>query len=229
MKNIFSDGMVEDCQIKNLDIIYNKYFENKTNGVFVEVGAFDGISYSNSSPLVKCGWKGIYIEPVKEYFERLHNNLGHNKNLTLLNCAISDTEEEKNINVMETLSTLNDNMIPIYENIDWAIPSTKILKKEKITCKKLTTVLDENLMDQNIDVLIIDVEGYELNVLNSLDFNKYSPNMIIIELEDNHESFQTDNCKELRENIESCRNILDTNYYKLIFSDNINSIYILKK
>ena len=227
MKNIFSDGMVHDCQIKNLDIIYNKYFNNKMNGFFVEVGAFDGISYSNSSPLVKCGWKGIYIEPVKEYFERLNKNLGNNKNLTLINCAISDIEEEQSINVMETLSTLNNNMVNIYENIDWAIPSTKILKKETITCRKLTTILDENLVDKSFDVLIIDVEGYELNVLHSLDFDKYKPKLIIIELEDNHESFQTDNCIELRNNIEKCRNILDNNHYKLIFSDIINSIYIL--
>jgi len=227
MINIFKNGMVEDCQIKNLDIIYNEYFKDKTNGFFVEVGAFDGVSFSNTTPLVNCGWKGIYLEPVKEYFDRLQKNLGNNKNLTLLQYAISDIEEEQTINVMNTLTTLNNNMVDIYKNISWAIPSVNILKKENVLCKKLTTVLDENSVIKYFDVLVIDVEGYELNVLKSLDFNKYLPKLIIIELEDSHEDFQTNECVELINNIKECRGILEYNNYKLIYCDCINSIYKL--
>jgi len=49
------------CQIPELDKIYSKYFGKDTNRVFVEVGAFDGESVSNTSCLADAGWKGFIL------------------------------------------------------------------------------------------------------------------------------------------------------------------------
>ena len=46
------------CQIPDLDKIYTKYFGEDTDRIFVEVGAFDGESVSNTSCLADAGWKG---------------------------------------------------------------------------------------------------------------------------------------------------------------------------
>jgi len=61
---------LSDCQIPRLDEIYLKNFGYKTDGTFVEIGAYDGHSISNTSFLADIGWKGIYVEPVKEYYEK---------------------------------------------------------------------------------------------------------------------------------------------------------------
>ena len=72
------------------------------------------------------------------------------------------------------------------------------------------------------------MEGFELNVLLSLDFKLFKPKLIIIELEEEHDSFKyREDCKKLLENIKLCRNILNTVGYKLIYKDKINSIYKL--
>jgi FkbM family methyltransferase len=220
--------MVDSCQIKKLDEYFNDIFGTKSDGYFIEVGAYDGISFSNTIPLVKNNWNGIYIEPVNEYFNRLQKNLGMFDKLVLLNCAISNEEGDKYINIMNTLSSLNDEIIDIYNKIDWAKPSTLDVKKQKVECKTLTNILNTYNVPLNFDLLVIDVEGYELNVLKSLDFQKYRPKCIIIELEENHESFQTNNCISFRQNIIECRKILEDNNYYIYYKDNWNSIYVTK-
>ena len=72
---------------KNLNKIYYDIFGKKTDGFFVEVGAFDGLSWSNTNCLVKNNWSGIYIEPVKRYYEKLKQNLSQYKNLKFINCG----------------------------------------------------------------------------------------------------------------------------------------------
>ena len=101
--NIYKEFMVESCQIKKLDEYFHDIFGSKSDGYFIEVGAYDGISFSNTIPLVKNNWNGIYIEPVNEYFYKLKNNLDMYNKLILLNCAVSNEEGEKYINIMNTL------------------------------------------------------------------------------------------------------------------------------
>lgn len=78
-------------QIPNLDSIYQKYFTRffgiPYQGFFVEVGAYDGESYSNTSGLADSGWNGLYIEPVFEYYNKClirHKN----NSVKVINCAI---------------------------------------------------------------------------------------------------------------------------------------------
>ena len=56
-------------QIKGLGEIFFGIFGDKTNGLVVEIGAYDGFEFSNSWGLLDRGWHGILIEPVKEFFE----------------------------------------------------------------------------------------------------------------------------------------------------------------
>jgi len=57
----------KSCQIPNLKKIYREIFGDCAFGTFVEVGAFDGESFSNTSGLADFGWRGLYIEPISEF------------------------------------------------------------------------------------------------------------------------------------------------------------------
>ena len=70
---------------------------------------------------------------------------------------------------------------------------------ENIPTKTLTSVLDE-VSPPNIDFMSLDVEGYELKVLQGLNFEKYKPKLIVVECYDN--------------NLELVHNLLST-YYTL--------------
>lgn len=62
-------------QFKQDKFLHQKVFNGKREGVFVDIGAHDGVSFSNTYFFEKSlGWKGICVEPIPEVFERLKNN-----------------------------------------------------------------------------------------------------------------------------------------------------------
>lgn len=57
-----------NCQIPHCAAIFEELFGLKRDGFFVEAGAYDGESFSNTSFLADIGWRGVYVEPVVEFF-----------------------------------------------------------------------------------------------------------------------------------------------------------------
>lgn len=217
-----------DCQIPQLGEKLKQLLGYKTDGTFVEVGAFDGVYVSNTFGLAKIGWNGLYIEPVHAHFELCKKNHANHPNVKCVNYAVGDTECLIDINVGRELSTISNEMKDIYGNIQWAKPfhSGQIQKCHQ---KTLDSILEESSIAPDFDILVIDVEGYELNVLLGFDILKWKPKVVIIELEDGHDSFQGDSEKEkkFRENCKTCRLLLEKAGYKLFWKDQINSIYCL--
>ena len=82
----------KDCQIECIDKIYDHYF-GSTPGFFVEVGAYDGHCYSNTSFLADCGWSGLYIEPIFESYKMCFNRHYYN-NVNVECFAIGSVEGE---------------------------------------------------------------------------------------------------------------------------------------
>jgi FkbM family methyltransferase len=193
----------------------------------VEVGAFDGITWSNTSCLANRGWRGLYIEPVKSIFNQLVKNYEDKPNITCLNLAIDREAGETTIYDMGQLSTLNPNMVQVYQSIPWSQGCAQNPVTQLVTKDTLTHVLENHGIPSNFDVLVVDVEGYELAVLQSLDFSKFLPRVIIIELEDEHEDFSTrDDCAKLMDNIKKCRELITQHGYRPVYKDKINTVYI---
>jgi hypothetical protein len=95
-----------------------------------------------------------------------------------------------------------------------------------VTTDTLTHVLESNDIPSNFDVLVVDVEGYELAVLQSLNFSKFIPRVIIIELEDDHEDFSNrGDCVKLLDN-KKCRELITQHNYCAVYQDKINTIYV---
>lgn len=154
----------------------------KNRGTVVEVGAFDGVHLSNSYSLEKIGWNSICIEPNPNIYRYLKKQRINSKNV---NCAIGSAQAgEKAIFYVEEIGVLSgfnidvDDLRSRYEGrgLEYKDPVPV-----EVEVKSLISVLDENLDSDVIDVLSIDVEGFEIEVLDSLDFSKYSPKIVIIE------------------------------------------------
>lgn len=209
------------CQIHNLNAIYEKYFGIKKDGFFVEIGAFDGESFSNTSGLADYGWQGIYVEPVRSQFERCEQRHIKN-NVKVLNYCIGTKEGEVTIYDGGSLSTTDENQVDRYSNIDWSSHQ----KFNPQVCQQITLerLLRENEVEKNFDLLIIDVEGQEPDVVNSFDITYWMPKMAIIELEDEHESFIE--YKEFCDSIKEVRTkFIDLGYVE-VYRDKINTVYI---
>jgi FkbM family methyltransferase len=211
-------------QIPNLDKIYERYFTRffeQYSGFFVEVGAYDGYSYSNTSGLADSGWKGIYIEPVFEYYKKCL--MRHKDNsVKVINCAIGSIEEQTDLYVGDYLTTLDPKYVEIYGEIEW---SKKIkFNKQRTNKVRLDNILKKYKVKSNFDLLVVDVEGFEEDVFSSFSIEYWRPKMIIVELCDVHFSFQKYNYaitshKNLRQKILS-------NNYKQIFVDHINTVFV---
>lgn len=210
------------CQIKDLASIYSKHFNQNLTGVFVEIGAYDGETCSNTSCLADLGWRGVYVEPVLHFFNRCKARHIHNNNITVINCSVGVTEGEIDLYVGDMITTTSLEQVHRYSEIDWAQHIT--FNQSKCTQTTLENILTNNNIVPNFDLLVIDVEGKESEVLNSFDLKKWTPKMMIVELEDNHPSF-TKYSSHIEDHKNARNSILEAGYHE-IYRDHINTVFL---
>ncbi len=208
------------CQIPGLAGLYQQYLGYKTDGLFVEVGAFDGEYVSNTSTLADLGWTGHYIEPVPEHVAACRKRHAKNPRTQVHELAIAEKEGEATLHVGGVLSTMDPESLKLYETFDWA---KGIHTGRSITVKQIT--LDQFLLAQGIppefDLLVIDVEGFEWNVLQGFSIERWRPRMAIIELHDENENYRS-----IRE---SCRKVaaaFRANGYRAVYKDPTNTVFV---
>lgn len=159
------------------DIEISKYFKNKNNGFYVDVGSYHPIHRNNTMLLHKKGWEGINID-ISSFSIKLFNYLRPRD--TNLNLAISEHEGNVEMYFQKKLSQLSTtNKFIAEKNFQGKI------KTKKIQSETLTTILDRSkYKNKKIDLLDIDVEGADLKVLKSLSFEKFQPELICVEVHD---------------------------------------------
>lgn len=151
------------------DKIFN--FFDYENGFFIECGANDGITQSNTYRLEKeKNWSGILIEPSLVSFNQCIKN--RSKKNIFENCVlVSDSYNSESIlgdfdgNLMSSVGGNRRNNKNILE----------------VPAKKLSNILTNYNIDK-IDFFSLDVEGYEFEVLKGLDFKTHAPYFILIEI-----------------------------------------------
>ena len=202
--------------------LYNKYFPNKNNGFLVEIGVghtLDGIDNivdgtldkiknisrcgSNTADLLDLGWSGIYIEPVLEYCEEAKiSHLNNFDRLKIINIAAGDISDKIKM-------FLGDSFVPNdHGNRGYAWIG------REVEIQPTSKILSDNGCPKNIDLMSIDVEGFEGKVIKGIDFNIHTPNMMVIEI----------NIISLDE----VSNLLPKEY-KFIKSDNLNAVWVNTK
>ena len=155
------------------DVAIKKYFKNKINGFYVDVGCYHPIKANNTLLLYQKGWTGINIDINKLSIDLF--KFCRPKDLNL-NLAIS--RKKATMYYQKELSLLNS----IKKKQAKSAFQGKILTK-KIKSKSLNTVLNNSIFkNRRIDFLDIDVEGTDFEVLTSLNFKRYNPQIISVEI-----------------------------------------------
>jgi len=148
-------------------------FKGYKNGVFVDVGAHDGVSFNNTKYFEDThNWTGINIEPIEKVYNKLVKN---RPNCININCAVSNNNGiakfyNSPVEMLSGLAHTYDKRHQkrlLYETAQ-AGGNVETLD---ITTKKLETILDENNIS-HINYLSIDVEGAEFEVIKSINFEK---------------------------------------------------------
>lgn len=192
--------------------IYKTFFETVIDGVFVDVGAEDGERFSNTKMFEDVGWTGLCIEPRPQAYE----NVIKVRNCLAENCAISDEEGEfEFLSINEYgkgLSGLVDKYPP--EHIQRIRREVQYTKDNliKVRCRQLKDVLSEHKI-KKINYLSIDVEGAELNVLKSIDWD--TCDIEVISTENNYGETTVDNYLKSVGYIKKAKVSIDDIYYRV--------------
>jgi FkbM family methyltransferase len=181
-------------QIQQDIILDQQIFKEKSNGVFVEVGALDGFGASNTWFFeMERNWSGLLIEPNPVEFNK--RNQHPRPNSIFENCAISDVEMDINFLSIEGPCNVLSGIMEFYntqhlERINRELemysnhPEGHELysRKEQIPMKavRLESLFNKHNITK-IDFISIDVEGAELQVLNSINFDKVDISVFMIE------------------------------------------------
>tara|TARA_Y100000741_G_C18258443_1_gene559782 strand:- start:3039 stop:3821 length:783 start_codon:yes stop_codon:yes gene_type:complete len=170
-------------------LIYRNFINTHVkDGVFLELGACDGLLYSNTLFFEKyLGFKGILIEPVKEFYDKLIKNRPNN---SCYNNAISLHKTDIDILVNGAVSGIKQHMENSFIE-SW--------HKKNIIRKIKTNTLSNIFIEKNInyiDFFSLDVEGGELDVLNTINWDNISIFLICIEL-DNHNQEKNEKCRQI--------------------------------
>ncbi len=214
------------CQIKTLPDIYMDAFGYKEDGFFIEVGAFDCWTWSNTSMLVDAGWGGIYFEPVERWYNDCMERYARHPKVTVIRKAISNYVGVADIHLGGSLSTIHEGSRAIYLDM----PDMRVTGLgDNKTAVTEVSMLDVELnalaingviqRDIEIDVVVIDVEGSEIDVLQGFSIDRWMPKMFIIETHELNEN------ERLSAKAEIIDNIIIPFEYEKIYTDHINSIY----
>jgi FkbM family methyltransferase len=172
-----------NLSIENNKNWYSQYGEDqllaqifgRTAGLCVEVGANDGVKYSNTKHFEEIGWQCILVEPTPALCRKIRAN----RNGKLFECAASSAEGEMLLHVVEEndlFSSLEDCSTmaeDLYQN------KSKI-KSISVSVRPLDAMLSE-AHAQSIDFVSIDVEGHEISVLGGFDLDRWRPCVVLIE------------------------------------------------
>ncbi len=167
-------------------IVQQRFFPAQRSGIFVEVGAARPDYLSNSALYRSLGWTVIAIEPNPE-FCALHRERG----FEILEYACGDHDEDGvDFSVVKThgveyqggeVSYESHSSLAVKESYARLEPNLDV-RKIKVNLRRLDTILRTHAPQvKEIDLLSVDVEGWELEVLDGLDFFEYRPRVMVIE------------------------------------------------
>ena len=161
-------------------------FKEKREGIFMDIGSYDGVNFSNTFYLEKeLGWSGICVEPNPIVYKQLISN----RTCVCINACISDTAGSQEFIAVTGYGSMlsgirafidEQHMITIDKGISTFGGSKTIINVDSLSIK---TILDTHFLPI-IDYCNIDVEGAEMAVLKSIDFSKVTIKVFTIENRD---------------------------------------------
>ena len=158
-------------------------FNGMSGGFFVDVGAYDGVTFSNSYLFEReRGWNGICVEPNPERYRQL---IGSRRSICVQGCVAAEAGEAEFVLVdgaSDMLSGLASSMPKgHHERISQEIEQYGGRQRNvKVTCYEFNELMEMHNV-KKIDYLSIDTEGGEYEVMKAIDFSRFAPRCVSIE------------------------------------------------
>jgi len=179
-KQAYSHG--NDKNFKNIS-----NFINYKNGTYFEIGALNGFFSSPTYNLsVRKNWKGIMVDGNNEFFNLIRLYRPKDE---IIHAACSSKENSLKSNNCNFINLhhsgeiyLSDEQIDIYSKNKLKELGNDIVRNN-IPLTTVTDIIDSSKIvnNFNLDLMVIDVEGHEMEVLSGYDFSKVNTKFFLIE------------------------------------------------
>ena len=146
------------------DLFINSFFKDHKKGKYVDLGAFHPMRLSNTYLLHKKGWSGTNVD------------------LNSISIDLFNIARNKDKNICALISDQSNVLKDAYLENDWSAASSISPDNNFKLKKKMKTEIFNNIIDHHFDFLNIDLEGHDYEVLRTIDFNKFKPKLICIEI-----------------------------------------------
>ena len=189
------------------DMFIDNIFQGKMRGTYVDIGANDPSELSNTKRFYDRGWSGVNVEPNVNMYEILcqarprdiNLNFGIGRQAGYLTFYEVSPTTLSTFNKIEALHCVKKE-------------GAKIVSEKAVKVISLEELFSTKLPDREIDFLSVDAEGYEYEILEGNNWNRYRPVVVVVELNHDKESNVFKLLKELS--------------YTLIYFNGTNGIFI---
>jgi FkbM family methyltransferase len=163
-------------------ILFTDYFPNKIGGTFIECGAFDGVLESSCKFFEEFReWTGVNIEPSPPIFSKLCINRPNSQNIRAALSNTNGTAKFKHaIHPTMGINFGNGSIKHTKEHYDDLKQQGCTFKEYDVSTITWDTMIDQTKIKQ-LDLLVLDIEGHEIEVLKCMSKDSVLPNVICIE------------------------------------------------
>ena len=208
-----SGGWTQSYVDLMLDTALRGLGERRGGDAFVlNIGAMDGVTFDGTRGYINAyGWKGLFVEPIPEMFDRLVKSYEGVPGILFEQAAISTTDGETEMLRMPIGLVDGAVVHPAFAGMATLLPARNGMSSEadraivqqygeriRVPCLTLKTLLARHRITE-IDLLHIDVEGYDWAVLQQFDFTRYRPSIIRLEWTSLTESEQMSAAERLKQ------------------------------
>ena len=178
------------------DLFIDNFFNNKDDGIYLDIGCFHPYMYSNTCLLHKKGWRGINID-INQTSIDLFNIVRPND--TNICTAIDEEKKEFKIYFDDPFSPVNTIDQKFYENLKSSFFKDK--KTLTVKSKTIQEIFDIGKIENVIDFINIDAEGLDFEILKQINLSKYNVKLLSIETH-NVDGSQTENFESIKKFLE---------------------------
>jgi FkbM family methyltransferase len=158
------------------DLVIERLLEGKRGGFYVEVGCHHPYRFSNTYLFYKMGWRGVCIDPLPGTKIRFNKNRPRD---ICIEKGVDEKDGELTYFMFNdpALNTFDEKLAIDRDNLK----GCRLIDQVKIKVESLSSILNGLNEIPSIDFLSIDVEGFDLQVLKSNDWDKFNPKIVIAE------------------------------------------------
>jgi FkbM family methyltransferase len=158
------------------DLILDRMLERQADGFYVDVGAHHPVRFSNTYLFYRRGWRGINVDAQPGSMRLFRSKRPRDINLE---CGVAAAAGQA------TYYQFNEPALNTFSEAEMRLkdkPPYRLVAEVRVPVRPLADLLRENVpVGQAIDFLSVDVEGKDLEVLQSNDWRAYRPRFVLAE------------------------------------------------